>query len=166
MANRRARRIVIAVACATALALALVILVVTRRHGAEFDPLNGAESDPLIADFRGTERRCIQAFNDALHRQRANDIDELGLADTIDRSVLPPWRQIRARVDAVTDIPERKRALFRALKTYLADRQLAWEAYSAGLRAPSEEAARPLLDTYHQKNSQAVDDARVVAPLL
>ncbi|MDB4954654.1 MAG: hypothetical protein JWO36_2223 [Myxococcales bacterium] len=143
-------------ACAAALAIVIVLVTGSRR----------AEADPVIAEFRATERVCIRAFNDALHHQAANDIDELGLATAIDRDVLPPWRQMRAHVDAVANIPERRRALFETLRRYLADRQAAWEAYSAALRAPSEIVSRPLLDTYHQKNSQAQDEARAIAPQL
>jgi hypothetical protein len=154
--TRNATRIVLAVIGAAALAAALVFVTRTR----------GVEPDPLIADFRATERTCLHAFNDALRRQRVGEIDELGLAAVIDRDVLPPWRGIRVRAEETREIPERQRALYETLRRYLRDRESAWEAYSAALRAPTEAAARPLLDRYHQKNTEADGDARVLGPQL
>jgi hypothetical protein len=148
---------IILAGCGVAIAIGVALAV--RPHGE-------SESDPLITEFHAVERRCLQAFNDALHQQRANQIDELALADVIDRDVLPPWRTVRAHVEAVASVPERERALHEALRRYLADRQIAWEAYAAALRAPSESAARPHYDVYHQKNSQAQDDARALGRLL
>lgn len=116
-----------------------------------------------VDEFRTVERAAIRAFNDALARQRSNQIDEIALADAIDREVLPPWRTMRAHVDAASDISERLRPV---LTRYLADRQTAWEAYSAALRAPNDEAARPHYDAYHQKNAEADADARELGPML
>lgn len=123
--------------------------------------LRGARPDPLD-EFHAVERRSLQTFNDALGRQRANQIDEIALATVIDRDVLPAWRAMRAHLDAAP-LPERMRPV---MQRYLADRQTAWEAYSAALRAPSDAAAKPHYDAYHRKNSDATDDARELGPLL
>jgi hypothetical protein len=120
---------------------------------------------PLIAEFHSTERGCLSTFSGALHRQRANQIDELALADTIDRDVLPPWRATRARLEAA-HVSEARRALFDALRRYMADRQTAWEAYATALRAPSDAAAREHYDAYHRLDAAADRDARVVGPML
>lgn len=111
--------------------------------------------DATVEDFRATERQCIAAFNDALRRQRANEIDELALADAIDREVLVPWRAMRSRVDAAPGSGE----LYVTLRRYVETRQIAWEAYATGLRAGSDEASRPHYDVYHQKNAEAQADA-------
>ena len=119
------------------------------------------KADPLIEEFRQTERTCIAAFNDALARQRANQIDELGLAQEIDRDVLGPWRAVREKVNASPKTDE----LYTTLRKYLEARQIAWEAYVAALRSDSEAAARPHYDVYHQKHAEAQDLARELGGL-
>ncbi len=133
---------------AIAIAAAAAVLVVMRPHAA----------DPL-AEFHAGERASLTAFNDALHRQRANDIDEHGLADAIERDVLPRWRDMRGKVDPGALPP----AMQEPMRRYLADRQTAWEAYVAALRAPSDDAARPHYDAYHQADAAADADAHALA---
>ena len=131
--------------------LCIAVAVVACSHAA--DPLD---------EFHQTERRCIAAFNDALARQRAGAIDEPALAAAIETDVLPAWRTMRGHVTAASLAPEVREPM----RKYLEDRQIAWEAYATGLRAPSDVAARPHLDTYHQKNAEADADARILGPLL
>jgi hypothetical protein len=116
---------------------------------------------PALDNFRAVEHTTLQTFNDALGRQRANQIDELGLADVIDRGVLPPWRELRTRVAAAT-VPEADRALFVTLARYLAERQAGWEAYSAALRSPNDTAAQPHYATYHTQTAAATADAKLL----
>jgi hypothetical protein len=122
-------------------------------------------SSSLIDEFHAVERHCLQTFNDALHRQAANQLDELGLADVVDRDVLPPWSAFRARVAALP-VPADHAALFTALRRYLDDRETAWRAFSAALHAPDDTAARPHYATYHQKDADATRSAQQLAPLL
>jgi hypothetical protein len=119
------------------------------------------KADPVVEEFRSTERTCIAAFNDALARQRANQIDELALAQEIDRDVLGPWRAAREKVNASPKTDE----LYTTLRKYLEARQIAWEAYVAALRSDSEAAARPHYDVYHQKHAEAQDLARELGRL-
>lgn len=114
------------------------------------------KADPLVEEFRATERTCNAAFNDALARQRANQIDELGLAQVIEHDVLGPWRAVHEKVNAAPKTDE----LYTTLRKYLDARQVAWEAYVAALRADSDAAARPHYDVYHQKHAEAQDLAR------
>ncbi|CAN5502091.1 hypothetical protein BH11MYX1_BH11MYX1_27700 [soil metagenome] len=114
---------------------------------------------PAIDAFRATERAALAAFNTALGQQRANQIDELGLADAIDKNVLPPWRELRARITEAT-VPEPDRELFTTLDRYIAERQTSWEAYSAALRSPDDAAARPHYAKYHEQTDAATADAQ------
>ena len=111
--------------------------------------------DPVVDDFRAVEHQCIAAFNDALHRQKRNEIDELALAAAIDRDVLPPWHAMRLRVDAA--------GKSELMRRYVEEREIAWQAYSAALHAPDDTAARPHYDAYHQKTADATRDARLLA---
>jgi hypothetical protein len=117
--------------------------------------------DALVEEFRATERTCIAAFNAGLARQRANEIDELALADVIEREVLSPWRAVHDKVNAAPKSDE----LYTTLRKYLAARQTAWEAYVTALRADSDAAARPHYDVYHQKHAEAQDIARELGRL-
>ena len=73
--------------------------------------------------------------------------------------MLPVWREMRARVEGAP-LPPAQRELQATLRHYLAERQTAWEAYSAALRAPSEGAAREHYDAYHEHSAAATRDAR------
>jgi hypothetical protein len=117
--------------------------------------------DTVVEDFRAVERSAIAAYNDALRRQRSNEIDEVELAVEIERAVLAPWRAMRARV-AAAPIPAARRELYEVMRRYIDERHDAWQAYARALRAPSETEARPLFDEYHAKNALAQDDARAL----
>lgn len=122
-------------------------------------PPRASTDDAVIAEFRRVERTALQTYNGLLRQQRANAIDELGLAEAIDRDVLPVWRTLRTRVDqAVADPADRE--LYIVLRRYLAERQMAWEAFVVGLRSPSDEAAKPHYARYHEQDAAAVSDAR------
>lgn len=128
----------------------------------------------IIDEFRASERATLRTFNDALRRQRANEIDEIGLADAIDNAVLPRWRGLRSRVTSASELsphsvsesaaldPSRDEQLHIVLRRYLANRQQAWEAYSAALRSPTDEAARLHYANYHALDAAAVEDARIL----
>ena len=122
-------------------------------------PSGALVDTPALDDFRSVEKTTLQTFNDALGRQRANAIDELGLAEAIDHDVLPPWRDLRTRVANAT-IPEADRDLMVTLGRYLMERQTSWEAYSAALRSHDDAAAQPHYAKYHQQNDAADADAK------
>jgi hypothetical protein len=136
--------------------LALALLVACSKPA----PSTGAlVNTPALDDFRSVEKTTLRSFNDALGRQRANAIDEIGLADAIDHDVLPPWRDLRARVASAT-IPDPDRDLFITLGRYLAERQISWEAYSAALRSHDDASAQPHYAKYHEQNDAATADAK------
>jgi hypothetical protein len=122
-------------------------------------------TDAVVEDFRSVERQCIAAFNAALRRQRANEIDEVELGVEIQRGVLEPWRAMRARV-AAAPVPADRRELYEVMRRYIDEREAAWQAYANALHAASDAEARPLYDAYHQKNAAAQEDARVLGGLL
>jgi len=136
----------------------VVVLALTRER----EP--SAQTDAVVEDFRATERKAITAFNNGLHQQRANEIDEVELALEIDRDVLEPWRAMRARV-AAAPVPAARRELYEVMRRYIDERLGAWQAYADALRAGSDAESRPLYDAYHQKNAEAQDDARVLGGL-
>jgi hypothetical protein len=118
-------------------------------------------NSPALDDFRSVEKSTLQSFNAALAQQRANAIDELGLADAIDRTVLPPWRDLRGRITTAT-VPPADRDLFTTLDRYLAERQTSWEAYSAALRSHDDAEAKPHYAKYHEQNDAATSDAKLL----
>lgn len=140
---------------------AIVAAVLLSRNASAPEP----KQPSVVNEFRTTERQAIAAFNTALRRQRANEIDELELASTIERDVLVPWRAMRASVTSAPT-PADQRELFEVMRRYVREREIAWQAYVDALRAPSEAAARPLYDTYHEQNARAQEDARVLGGLL
>lgn len=154
----------VAGAAVVAIAGAAVAIVTLTRGDSQTKAHDRGVGDAAVRDFRATERQCIAAFNDALRRQRANEIDELELAATIERDVLVPWREMRGRVSEAKVTPDSEE-LYRTLRQYVDARQTAWEAYAAALRAGSEEAARPHYDVYHQKNDEAQAFARALGQL-
>jgi hypothetical protein len=144
-----------------ALTLALALASCTKAE----PPATGELVDaPAIVEFRAGERAALDKFNDALDRQRANKIDELGLAEAIDTQVLPPWRELRAHVAAAA-VPAPDRELFATLTRYLGERENAWEAYSAALHAGNDTAAAPHYAKYHEQDAAADTDARALGAM-
>jgi hypothetical protein len=137
------------------------IVMLTRSE----TPSASSAADPVVEDFRSVERQAIAAFNAALRQQRANEIDELGLASAIERDVLEPWRAMRSRVTAAP-VPGASRELYEVMTRYIAEREAAWQAYAVALRSASDAEARPHYDVYHQKNAEAQADAKVLGGLL
>jgi hypothetical protein len=138
---------------------ALVLVAVFACGKSAALPPGGLVDTPAIDEFRRAEKLVLQAFNDALGRQRANQIDELGLANVIDRDVLPPWRELRAHL-AKAAVPEPDRELFVTLDRYMAERQTSWEAFSAALRSHDDATAKPDYARYHEQNAAATADAK------
>jgi hypothetical protein len=137
--------------------LIVAIVMLTRQTDRAAPAPTGKDS--IVEDFRATERDAIATFNNALRRQRANEIDELELALVIERDVLEAWRSMRARV-AAAPVPATRREIYETLNRYVATRELAWHSYTLALQARSDTEARPHLDVYHQKNAEAQDDAK------
>lgn len=162
MTTRGLVRIALGILVIAAVVLAIVI---ATRHPSHAPAATTPDlSDPLVVEFRSTERLCIGAFNDALARQRANTIDEVGLAAAIETEVLPPWQTLATKLATATP-SARNAELYAALRRYVADRQTAWQAYAAGLRAGSDEASRAHYDAYHAKDAEADTDAREIGRL-
>jgi hypothetical protein len=149
----------------TAFAFAFAFGFAFACNKAEPPPPPGTLVDtPVIVEFRAAEHAGLQRFNDALGRQRANQIDELGLAEAIDKDVLPPWRELRAHVAAAA-VPAADRELFDTLTRYLGERENAWAAYSAALRAGNDTAAAPHYAKYHEQDAAADTDARTLGAM-
>ena len=147
------------------IAAAVLAIVIATRHPSHATTATTPDlSDPLVVDFRATERSCISSFNDALARQRANTIDEVGLAAAIESEVLAPWQSLATRLASATP-SARNAELYAALRHYVEARQTAWQAYVAGLRAGSDDASRPHYDAYHAKDAEADTDAREIGRL-
>jgi hypothetical protein len=127
--------------------------------------LRPARPPDLVTDFHAVERHALTTFNDALARQRANQLDELGLADVVERDVLPPWSALHARV-AATPQTDANRELLAAMTRYLTDRETAWRAFSIALRSPGDTTARYQYGAYHQADAAANADAQALARLL
>jgi len=168
--ERAVKRSIVAGTLALALAGAIVAIVMLSRSDrseapATPSPAAIAGSDDVVDDFRAVERHAIATFNAALRRQRANEIDELELSLIIERDVLEPWRAMRARV-AAAPVPPPRRELYEVMNRYIAERELAWQAYSLALQAHSDADARPHYDVYHQKNADAQADAQRLGGML
>ena len=154
---------VVAVLAVAAVVAALVLLWPTTAPTTGSSPPSAIKSglDPLVEEFRATERRAVQQFNDALRTQREGTIDELELSNKIERDVLEPWRALRTRVSNAPSQGE----LYSTLRLYLEARQLSWEAYVAALRAPGDEAARPHYEAHRAKNAEAQEHAKHLGQL-
>jgi rhomboid protease GluP len=113
-------------------ALAALVAGVVITAGALLVMPAPRDLDAVLADVHTVEHQCVTTYNERLRQGKANEITAAAFADAIDNEVLAPWRALRVRVDAVpeADIPPRLRPLFEVLRTYIADRQEAWEARS------------------------------------
>jgi hypothetical protein len=162
---KKMKRPVLIAAGAALVGVAIVLGIVLTRSPASkpepSPPSPASTADPLVEEFRATERTCIKNFNDALRAQRENSIDELELSNTIERDVLVPWRALRTKVEAAPQHDE----LYATIRKYMEARQISWEAYVQALRSPSDDAAAPHYATHREQNAIAQEHARHLGEL-
>jgi hypothetical protein len=142
-------------------AAALAIVVALRSRG-------GSSPGELRDEFKRVERDAITAFNTKLREERARTdrgepADDAGFASMIEREILPPWRAMRAKIEA-TDPPGELTHLFEVWRVYMKDREEAWTEYAASLRTPGPHTA--LDSRYHALEIKVRDDLSQLGPEL
>jgi hypothetical protein len=73
--------------------------------------------------FRDTEVAAIDTYNQAVERRSAEEISDRALGELLEREVLPPWREMRARLEGLPKEADGLGALLR----YVTHREREWE---------------------------------------
>jgi rhomboid protease GluP len=147
-----ARAIVIAVVSIAATAGGLRLVPTS-------DPLGGDRIAKRLDELHSVEDHWVAMYENRFNELQAKGkdairADEIAFADMIDNVVLPPWKTIRARAYADTDIPVPLARLFEIEQTYVSDQEDAWSAYAAWLRYKGQTK----LDLYNQKAAAVRQD--------
>jgi len=124
-AQRTKRAIAVAIAAVAITAGALVVLPAPSR--AKGDLMLRDDLRQLIIDFDPVESRCVRTFNGHQHDEPT------AFANVIEREILPPWRDYRARFDTAR-VPSSLDPLFMLYRTYTKDRDETWDAAIQVLR--------------------------------
>jgi rhomboid protease GluP len=135
---------------ASAMAAALVLTVAFAV------PLRGvADVKPEIQRLLALEERTARAYQKSLAQFRLGAIKAEGLAEIINRTILPELRAARARVKAIDGVPPEHRPLVAAADEYLRLRDESWRLRAEGLIAHSmpalesaDSAERASLDAF------------------
>jgi rhomboid protease GluP len=145
-------------------AIAVAVLAIGATAGG-VQVIPKSDKLKLLDDFHDIEPQCVSTYNSHLRELQAkgssaNHADETALADVIDHDVLPPWRSLRSRIEAETEVPARLSRLFGIMRTYLSDRDDAWAAYSAALRGNDPAKLQADLHAYHEREAAAAKDVK------
>lgn len=99
-----------------------------------------------LREFQRVEQTAIDAYNGAVERHGAGKLSNEGLADLVDRQVLPPWQAYLAHLRTLKPLPPQQARWIDDLTRYLELRAQAWTAFSDAARtsnpAKAQEAQR------------------------
>ncbi|MEO5768640.1 MAG: hypothetical protein ABIS92_09850, partial [Polyangia bacterium] len=99
-----------------------------------------------LREFQRVEQTAIDAYNGAVERHGAGKLSNEGLADLVDRQVLPPWQAYLAHLRTLKALPPQQARWIEDLTRYLELRARAWTAFSDAVRtsnpAKAQEAQR------------------------
>lgn len=136
-------RAIALVAAAIAICAAALLLVPKPTLG-----------DPVLADVGQVEQRSIDRWNQISAEIPQKKITNEEAAVQIERDVIAPWKEMRARVAG---------RVSPSIERYLDARQQAWEAAVTSLRTPEADQARLIRD-FKSKNEAAEAAARSISP--
>jgi rhomboid protease GluP len=131
------------------LALAVAIVVAVPKP---------TDVEALLDEFGKVEHACVTAFSGAIEEAQQDKLTRSQLADRVERDTLVPWRAIHARVDAARPPPRLDR-MFEILRSYLADRERAWDTFVRAYRLPeTDPRGKALEDEFEQLAAKAAGD--------
>ncbi len=113
------------------MALAAVLLF----GGPRLLPHARADAQAELERFEQVEKDCFDRYNGALKDVREHRLDPAGLADRIEKEVLPPWQEARRRIEALADLPPEVAARMAKIVEYMKKREEAWTTFARGARA-------------------------------
>jgi len=100
--------------------------------------------DKELGAFYASEARVLEAYNGAVRKSQANQLDDAGYAKILDGQVLPEWRSARTKLTEIKrkGLPERQRWLIDKLVAYADARLRGWELFSDALKHNDADKAR------------------------
>ena len=107
--------------------------------------------------FSAAESEATNAYNQAVKRSQAGELDDPGFAKHLRDSVLPTWRQGREQLDAGKPLPDKQQRFLDQVQSYARLREQAWTLFAEAIEQSDEEK----LARYRQLTTQA--DAAVKA---
>ncbi len=122
-ATRRTVRAIAVTVVAIGLAVAVVVALPSPTDPAA--PLH---------DIFTAEDAALGHYNKLVVRGRAHELTDTQFADALETEILPEWRALQAKQDAVTDPPARLVPVYAASRAYMAAVQHSWELRIAAIR--------------------------------
>ena len=99
-----------------------------------------------LREFQRIEQTAIDAYNGGIERHGAGKLSDEGLADLVDRQVLPPWRAYQAHLRTLRALPPQQARWIDDLTQYL-------ESARPGLGRPSATPHEPAIRPRHRRPS-------------
>lgn len=121
--RRRLRNLAVVVAAAIALPLAVFAL-----------PPAAPDIQQELTKFSELEKRALDKFEVLLDRSHRGVISEAGLAEGLEREVLPLWVEARKHVDVLAGARNADPAYLSSVAEYARLRQESWQLQIEGLR--------------------------------
>ena len=100
-----------------------------------------------IARLVAVENRTTGAYNDAVDRFRKGRLTAEGLAELIEKTILPDLEAAHSRVKTLSRVPSEQQPLVESAEEYLRLRNESWHLRSEGLRKVNVQTARQVRKT-------------------
>ena len=111
-------------------------------------PLRGiADVRPELTRIVDVEGRTSQAYQAALDKFKKNKLSADGLAQTIDRTIMPALQTADARIKALSHVPPEHQQFVTDAEEYLRLRSQSWQLRAEGLRRSNAVTVRKTTKT-------------------
>ena len=116
-------------------------------------PAKGSGLLLVMADFDRTQKNVLETYNNIVERAQRGAIPDPDFVAVLDRDVLPPWREIRARIDQLKGVSPEIRPRLDLLREYCRLREEHWTLIAEAVR----EGNRAKIAEAHKKVEQVED---------
>lgn len=88
-----------------------------------------------LKSFRAAHKAAIQAELQAVRQRQNGNLTDEGLANVLEEQVLPPWRELLARCEALRKLPPAEQQTIDQWARYIRVREEAWGLWLQALRS-------------------------------
>jgi rhomboid protease GluP len=95
-----------------------------------------------MASFEGVEKRLVERYDTAGKENRAGKLTDAGLADVLEKELVPEWHAERERMRGLDKVPGLRKQFVEPFRTYLAAREEHWTLLAKAVRTSDPEVAK------------------------
>ena len=113
---------------------------------------------PALAEFErfgAVEQTALQHYNDLARRSAGGAVRDDELMSLLESEILPPWKDERARLEALQDVPPPLDERVESLVRYMRLREEGWAMLAEAARLGDPEQAKAAIAKQHEADAAA-----------